>query len=214
MVDDPRLKRNTYETPREGGIAPPPDSPEAHPVARILDARNGLILPTERMFLFGVLRALPHPVIRAVEIGTWRGTTMQMMRHACDELFCIDPIPQWRQDPSIRTRAGREVVFVEGRSPEALERIPGSFTFVFVDGDHSGQGVYGDAMALEHRMEPGGVICFHDGNHPPLRDGLFRAEREWRRSHQFLHLACDTIAQTPEGVYAGLSLIIVEPTAP
>ncbi len=210
MGDDPRLQRNTYTSPREGAVTPPPESPEAHPAANILDARFGLILPTERMFLYGVLHSLPHRYIRAVEIGTWRGTTMQMIRHLCDELYCIDPVRQWNPDPTIVTRAARPVQFIEDRSPSALDKIAGDFTFVFVDGDHSGPGVYADAMALEHRMEPWGVIAFHDGNHPPVQESIFRAAREWKRPHRLMHLACDTISQTPDGVFGGISLILVD----
>lgn len=214
MGEDPRLGRNTYETPHEVDAAPPPDSPEIHPIAAILDARNGLILPTERMFLLGVLQSLPHRFVRAVEIGTWRGTTMQIMRHACDELYCIDPIRQWEPVPSITTRAARPVQLIEDRSPSALDHIAGDFTFVFVDGDHTGEGVYADAMALEDRMEPWGVIAFHDGNNPSVQEGLFRASREWKRQHRLCHLACDTISQTPEGVFAGVSLILADVQEP
>lgn len=211
---DPRLARNVYETPREVEPTAPPDSPEVHPVAAILDARNGLILPTERMFLCGVLQSLPHRFIRAVEIGSWRGTTMQILRHACDELYCIDPIRQWEPDPTIVTRASRQVQLIEDRSPGALGQISGDFTFAFVDGDHTGDGVYADAMALETRMEPWGVIAFHDGNNPSVREGLFRANQDWKRPHRLMHLACDTITQTPEGVFAGISLIIADEQQP
>ncbi len=210
MAEDPRIIKNVYNTPKEVDATPPPDSPEAHPLASILDARSGLIMPTERMFLYGVLQSLPHRYVRAVEIGTWRGTTMQMMRHICDELYCIDPILQWIPDPSIVTRSSRPVQLIQDRSPAALAQITGNFTFVFVDGDHTGEGVYADAMALETRMEPWGVIAFHDGNHPPVREALFRASNDWKRPHRFVHLACDTISQTPEGIYGGISLIIVD----
>lgn len=214
MSEDPRLQRNTYQTPREREATPPPASPETHPVAQILDARQGLILPTERMFLAGVLRALPHAFVRAVEIGTWTGTTMQMMRPLCDELYCIDPILQWTPDPTIVTRASKPVQLIQDRSPAALVQIPGNFTFVFVDGDHTEEGVYADAMALENRMEPWGVIAFHDGNHPPVQKGIFRAVHEWKRPHRFHHLACDTISTTPEGIYGGVSLILVDYDVP
>ena len=210
VTADLRLARNIYETPREVEPTAPPDSPETHPIAAILDARNGLILPTERMFLLGVLQSLPHRFVRAVEIGTWRGTTMQVIRHACDELYCIDPVRQWDPDPTIVTRASRPVQLIEDRSPSALDHIAGDFTFVFVDGDHTGEGVYADAMALENRMEPCGVIAFHDGNNPSVREGLFRASKEWQRQHRLMHLACDTITQTPEGVFAGISLIVID----
>lgn len=210
MGNDLRLTKNRFDTPREGDITSPPDSPETHPIARILDARNGLIVPTERMFLYGLVQALPHHFVRAVEIGTWRGTTMQVLRHICDELYCIDPAPQWIADPSIITRAANPVQLIQDYSPRALDHIPGRLSFVFVDGDHSERGVYVDAMALESRMEPWGVIAFHDGQHPAVQQGIFSADQDWTRKHRLQHLACDTISQTPDGVFGGISLIIAD----
>ena len=213
MAEDIRLEKNVFDSPKEQKPTPPPDSDAAHPVGKLLDARFGLILPTERAFIFGILSSLGSRFIRAVEIGTWRGTTMHVIRRACDELYCIDPMPQWIWDPSIVTRSGKPVQLITGYSPADLCRIPAPFTFVFVDGDHSKNGVYYDAKALESLMEPGGVICFHDGNHPPVQEGLFQAEFEWKRERKFYHLACDTISRTPEGVFGGLSVIVVEPGA-
>ena len=213
MAEDARLERNVFESPKEQAPTPPPDGEGPHPVSKLLDARFGLIVPTERVFLFGVLAFLGKRFVRAVEIGTWRGTTMHVLRRACDELYCVDPKPQWIWDPAIHTRAGKSVQLIAGYSPACLCRVPMPLTFVFVDGDHSRDGVYRDAKALESLMEPGGVICFHDANHPPVKEGLFQAEKEWTRPHRFNHLACDTISRTPEGIYGGLSVIIVEPDA-
>lgn len=208
---DKRLERNQYPTPVVGEATVPFDSDQAHPVNRILDARFGLVLPTERMFLYGILCALPHKFIRAVEIGTWKGTTMHVLRRACDELYCIDPQPQWLADESIKTRSGKPVRLIQGFSPQDLiSEVPAPFTFVFVDGDHTTEGVYRDMIALESLMEPGGIICFHDGNHPPVRAGIEQASKEWKRNHGVHHCACDTIAETPEGVYAGITVLTVE----
>jgi predicted O-methyltransferase YrrM len=208
--NDPRLIRNVFESPIMGAVSEAPDSPAAHSVERLLDARHGLIQIAERGFLFGLLCALPQKFIRAVEIGTWTGTTMHVLRRACDELYCIDPEPQWQENPEHRTRSGNPVRLIKGYSPRDLEKIPAPFTFVFVDGDHSEQGVYRDTMALEPLMERGGIICFHDANHPPVEKGLLAASNEWKRKHNLFHRACDTLSQTPDGIFGGISVITVE----
>lgn len=208
---DSRLERNRFASPETGepGEAFYWDAP--HAVNRLLDARHGLIQPGERLFLYGILCAMPQKFIRAVEIGTWKGTTMQVLRRACDELYCIDPEPQWIERAEYKTRSGNQVRLVKGSSPEDLEgNVPPPYTFAFVDGNHSEEGVYRDTMGLEPLMERGGVICFHDGNHPPVRQGIDRACKEWKRRHNLYHCACDTIAETPEGVFGGITVMTVE----
>lgn len=211
--NDPRLQRNLFNSPVLGDAAEAPDSPAEHAVERLLDARHGLIQIAERGFLFGVLAAMPQKFIRAVEIGTWTGTTMHVLRRACDELYCIDPEPQWVESDAIRTRADNPVRLVRGYSPSDLGKIPAPFTFAFVDGDHSEAGVYRDTLALEPLMERGGVICFHDANHPPVEKGLLAATKEWTRKHHLFHRACDTLSQTPDGIFGGISVITVESDA-
>lgn len=211
--NDPRLQRNVFDSPTLGNVAEAPDSPADHAVERLLDARHGLIQVAERGFLFGILAAMPKKFIRAVEIGTWTGTTMHVLRRGCDELYCIDPDPQWVEDDAIRTRSDNPVRLVQGYSPRDLGKIPAPFTFVFVDGDHSESGVYRDTLALEPLMERGGVICFHDANHPPVEKGLLAATNEWTRKHHLCHRACDTLSQTPDGIFGGISVITVESDA-
>ena len=212
-TNDPRLQRNVFDSPTMGAAAEAPDSPAAHAVERLLDARHGLIQIAERGFLYGILAAMPQKFIRALEIGTWTGTTMHVLRRGCDELYCIDPEPQWIENDAICTRSGNPVRLLKGYSPQDLDKIPAPFTFAFVDGDHSEAGVYRDTMALEPLMERGGVICFHDANYPQVEKGLLSALKEWKRDHHLLHRACDTIAQTPDGIFAGISVVIVESDA-
>jgi hypothetical protein len=58
------------------------------------------------------------------------------------------------------------ITFVQNDSATAIAELPGSFDTVFVDGDHSYEGVMRDLRALEDRIEPGGVVMFHDPFHP------------------------------------------------
>jgi len=209
-TNDPRLQRNVFDSPTMGAAAEAPDSPAAHAVERLLDARHGLIQIAERGFLYGILAAMPQKFIRALEIGTWTGTTMHVLRRGCDELYCIDPEPQWIENDAICTRSGNPVRLLKRYSPQDLDKIPAPFTFAFVDGDHSEAGVYRDTMALEPLMERGGVICFHDANHPPVEKGILAASNDWKRAHKLIHRACDTLSQTPDGIFGGISVITVE----
>ncbi|KAF0095178.1 MAG: Glycosyltransferase (Group 1) [Puniceicoccaceae bacterium 5H] len=207
---DERLERNFFPSPVATDQTPAPDSTKKTMPGILLDAAHGLIQPTERVFIWGMMQALNHDYVRAVEIGTWRGTTMHVMRRACDELYCIDPEPLWYPQDGDVCRSGQPVQLIKGGSPHDLDKIPGPIHFAFVDGDHSEDGVYRDGMALEPLMAPGGVICFHDAYHPPVAAAIQRLAQDWSRQIDHYTHACDTISRTPEGVYGGLAVFIVD----
>ncbi len=209
-MQDERLEQNFHESPVAGPVTEAPDSDKRTGPGKMLDAYHGLIQPTERVFLYGLLQAMSQPYIRALEIGTWKGGTMHLLRRACDELYCVDPEPQWTYNENFLTRSGKPVQLLSGNSPAILAKVPSPFTFVFVDGDHSAEGVYRDTLALEPLMEAGGVICFHDASHPPVQEGLHRAHLEWKRPFDFYERGCDTISRTPDGVFGGIAVMIVE----
>jgi predicted O-methyltransferase YrrM len=75
------------------------------------------------------------------------------------------------------------VQLVQGDSSQVVASLPGTFDTVFVDGDHSYDGVHRDIDALAGRIDPGGVVMFHDYFHP-LNDsgeyGVTRAVDECR----------------------------------
>jgi len=69
------------------------------------------------------------------------------------------------------------VTLVQGDSATVLAGLPGRFDTVFVDGDHSYDGVMRDLHALEGRIEPGGVAMFHDCFHPANATGDYGVAR-------------------------------------
>ncbi|MDP0500245.1 MAG: class I SAM-dependent methyltransferase [Verrucomicrobiota bacterium JB022] len=208
--EDTRIERNTFDLPVTASATVAPDSPKKTMPGILLDAAHGLIQPTERVFLWGMLQSLNFDYIRGVEIGTWKGTTMHVMRRACDELYCIDPEPQWTPTAEDVCRSGRPVDLITGYSPDALKGIPTPFHFAFVDGDHCEEGVYRDGMALEPLMAKGGIICFHDAYHPPVAAAIQRLVNDWTRQVDHYTHACDTISKTPYGYFGGLAVFIVE----
>jgi hypothetical protein len=69
------------------------------------------------------------------------------------------------------------VTLVRGDSAQAIARLPGRFDTVFIDGDHSYEGFTRDLLALEGRIEPGGVAMFHDCFHPDNETGSYGVAR-------------------------------------
>ena len=54
------------------------------------------------------------------------------------------------------------------RSPEAQQI--GGIDFLFIDGDHSYDGLKGDWEAWRGLIRPGGVVALHDSHSTPTRD--------------------------------------------
>ena len=111
----------------------------------------------------------------ALEIGTHMGVSAGVIAHALAEdgrLFCVDPweAPPGKEHPcfSICRRELRrqgvlgKVGFLKGFSRDVEESMPKECDFVFIDGDHSFQGLETDWGITHRRLIPGGVVCLHD----------------------------------------------------
>jgi Methyltransferase domain len=78
----------------------------------------------------------------------------------------------------LRERGLLELVrFVQGDSAAAVADLPGPFDTIFVDGDHSYEGVVRDLDALDGRIASGGVAMFHDLFHPANATGEYGVAR-------------------------------------
>ncbi len=122
---------------------------------------------------------------RPVEIGVWQGVTTKRLRAAMApsaELWAIDPYVAGRLGVSLpELIARREVESVEnGRvrwikmtGADAASRwtLEGRepTDFVFVDGDHSWEGIETDWTAWSPLVGPGGRVALHDSRPTPAR---------------------------------------------
>lgn len=123
--------------------------------------------------------------LRPVEIGVWQGVTTKRLRATMApeaELWAVDPYPVGRLRVSFpQMIAHGEVELVEngrvrwvratGVDAAGLwrreERAPADF--LFVDGDHSWEGISADWKAWSGLVAPGGVIALHDSRSTPAR---------------------------------------------
>jgi predicted O-methyltransferase YrrM len=117
---------------------------------------------------------------RVVEIGVWHGVTTKRLRsvmHSQGVLTAIDPFPVGRLRFSVQQHiAHREVASVDNgevawlrTTGSAAARDHGAVDFVFIDGDHSEQGLLADWQAWSPLVEPGGVVALHDSRSTPER---------------------------------------------
>lgn len=116
---------------------------------------------------------------RAVEIGVFEGVTTGVIAAALDPtgtLYAIDPFLAGRlgicwgkpiaKRESRRFRPRCQLEFVEAFSHQASQRIGGEFDFLFIDGDHSWDGIAQDWSDWSPRIALGGIIGLHDTRIP------------------------------------------------
>jgi len=115
---------------------------------------------------------------RVVEIGVWQGLNTGEFRKlmASDGiLYAVDPFPPGRLGFSsikviARSNVNKskhgKVVWLECLGSEAAAlckaRDEGPLDFIFIDGDHSYEGIKGDWDAWTPLMATGGIVALHD----------------------------------------------------
>lgn len=132
----------------------------------------------DKFALVALLQAIRPKV--AVEIGTYRGGSLQLISQFSESVHSID-INRDSQE-ALRGRFSN-VTFHIGSSPELLPGLlreaEEELEFVLVDGDHSAQGVGADLAALLRHVpkRPLWIAC-HDSFNPECRRGMLSAEWE------------------------------------
>jgi len=122
---------------------------------------------------------------RLVEIGVWHGVTTVHLRsvmHPDGVLFAVDPFPRGRLGVSFQRLIARsEVVRVQNgavrwmrvtgleaaRLYAAATRDP--IDFIFIDGDHSYEGLRDDWLSWSRLVAPDGIVALHDSRATPDR---------------------------------------------
>jgi predicted O-methyltransferase YrrM len=133
---------------------------------------------------------------RVVEIGVWHGVTTARLKAGMDArgiLYAVDPFEPGRLGLSFQALiARREVARVQGAvvlwvRKTGVDAAPiiardGLVEAVFIDGDHSYEGLQSDWLAWSDRVIPGGIIALHDSVSSPHRNiddaGSVRFTRE------------------------------------
>jgi predicted O-methyltransferase YrrM len=122
---------------------------------------------------------------RLVEIGVWHGVTTRHLRsvmHPDGILFAVDPFSAGRLGFSPqRCIAQREVAgtprgtvrWLRTTGADAGHALATSgeapVDFVFIDGDHTYDGLQGDWEAWRALVAPAGIVALHDSRSTPAR---------------------------------------------
>jgi predicted O-methyltransferase YrrM len=111
-----------------------------------------------------------------VEIGSYLGASacfiVRGMQRPEARLYCVDT---WMNDAMTDSRQDTYQGFIENtaayrdriipvrtRSDKAVDTVAEAVDFLFIDGDHSFEGVSNDIHAWFPRLAPGAVVVFHD----------------------------------------------------
>ena len=143
------------------------------------------IIPVERRWLKNTASEIEaefgEPVI--VNIGIFRGATMYCLRAGSPNaiLYGIDiEYPQGvKLHPSVRA----DIIISDSGSYH--KRFRGRVHMLFVDGDHSYEGVKADIEGWTPKIVSGGIVAFHDFTTAPAvarkHAGIRRAVMEWEK---------------------------------
>jgi len=122
----------------------------------------------ERLMLFTLVFSLRPK--RYIEIGTLQGGSALIVCRALDALesdgkmYLVDPAPKIATETWAKLQ--HRAKLYQGHSPDILKVVAteagGSFDLIFIDGDHSYEGVMRDAEGILPYAEPGSYIIFHD----------------------------------------------------
>ena len=116
---------------------------------------------------------------RAVEIGVYEGVNTKIIGSSLapgGKLYAIDPfvrgtlgicyyekIARWHIGGQLLSSV---IQLVPQFSTDAAPAIPGGLDFIFIDGDHSLEGITSDWACYAPKLAPGGYMLLHDTTAP------------------------------------------------
>lgn len=144
----------------------------------------------QREFMFNLAKTTD----KAAEIGSFKGLSAAIVAMGMNsvtkdknpEYYCIDTFEASNEelnseatlDKFIRATQpidrNKSIKIVKGWStaPETLAQIPFELDWVYIDGDHSTEGVIADIRAYTPHVKQEGLVLFHDHTWDSVRAGV------------------------------------------
>lgn len=97
---------------------------------------------------------LTDPTSILIDVDTWAGSNEQI--HKTFDWQDVESVYDQRMSKFNNTKK------YKGTSTEYLKSCSQQFDFIYIDGDHTAEGVYGDAVLSLPLLKPSGVLAFDD----------------------------------------------------
>ena len=148
---------------------------------KIWESNNSraLIQKEEGKVLFDMTKGLPEGSL-VVEIGSYEGKSSSVLASVADNnnfrLICVDPLvhdPNMGVPVTSKTRAifkksilgvFKNVSWLAMTANEAAEKVTKKIDFLFIDGDHTYEGVMDDYKNWLPKLRSGCCVTLHDYN--------------------------------------------------
>ena len=150
---------------------------------------RGLMKRMDKILLHKTAKnlAIQNPIV--VEIGSYLGMSSSFIAHAIKakkgKLYCIDTwfnenVPDYcdigknvYQEFLFNTKKYKfMIIALRGKSCEMVDnfkRLEKKIDYLFIDGDHSYQGVKTDWDLYSPFLKPGSIVAFHDKDWPGVK---------------------------------------------
>lgn len=113
-----------------------------------------------------VTREGPPKSILEIGLGPGASTVATLLATEQDLIAVntvdINPPPTTIQRVEELVHPAKRWNLIYGDSSEFMDSTPMKFDYIYIDGDHSEEGVFRDAVAAYRILSPGGVIVFDD----------------------------------------------------
>jgi predicted O-methyltransferase YrrM len=127
-----------------------------------------------------------------IEVGTFMGVSAAVIAKALGaggRLYCVDPyeggdsLRQVALRHFAREEVSDRIVQIRSYSNEAMQCLPEKADFIFIDGDHSFEGLRLDWELVKAKLASGGIACFHDTTMTGAQQGQYCGAAEFFSQH-------------------------------
>lgn len=124
---------------------------------------------------------------KVLEVGCYEGLSTMQMCMTANHVTTVDTFDGRATGEMRDTEADfhenmracestHKVFAIKGNSKDVLPKLEKGFSFIFIDGDHSYEGVNADGKNARKLLAEGGAIAFHD--HDGLHPGIVQTVQE------------------------------------
>jgi predicted O-methyltransferase YrrM len=147
-----------------------------HPlkIAEIAVRDHGAIQKPAELAGFLALAMDLDPLDLVVEVGSFDGGTLWAWQQICGEVVGVDLPPPGHETTVRLNSLGCPIVCGDSHDPATVQRLAETIggrpvDMLFIDGDHTYDGVKADYDLYSPLVRPGGLIGFHDiCQHPSM----------------------------------------------